>query len=379
VSDTPDQDQKTEAPTPKKRKDATEKGDVLQSKELGTALVILSGAIWIALIGPIMINALEVMVTDALSFDHQDLRNFDPAGTAFRLLSIIVLPLFGLFLVALVAAVGTPAALGSLGFRAKAISFKGGKLNPLKGIKRIFGMQGLIELGKSLAKVALLGSVGLWLLLSQTRSLVGLGATELRPALGEVGQTFVLAVIAMALALGVIAMIDVPAQMMQRTKRLRMTRQEVKDENKQTEGSPELKGAVRRRQLETARNSARGAMAEATVLLTNPTHFAVALRYRPGEDAAPVVVARGRDVIAAALRELAAELDVPMLSYPQLTRALYFTARTGQTIREDLYLAVATVLAFVFNIEAALAAGAKQPDVEIPPDARFDARGRPEV
>jgi flagellar biosynthesis protein FlhB len=158
-----------------------------------------------------------------------------------------------------------------------------------------------------------------------------------------------------------------------------MTKQEVKDEHKQTEGSPELKAALRRRQHETARNSARSAIAEATVVLTNPTHFAVALRYRAGEDAAPIVVARGRGATADAIRELAAEHEVPMLSYPQLTRALYYTARPGQPIREDLYLAVATVLAFVFNLETALAAGTPQPQVEVPPGARFDARGRPEA
>jgi flagellar biosynthetic protein FlhB len=183
----------------------------------------------------------------------------------------------------------------------------------------------------------------------------------------------------MALALAAIALIDVPAQLFQRLQRLRMTRQEVKDEHKQTEGSPELKAALRRRQHEAARNSARGAIAEATVVLTNPTHFAVALRYRPGEDAAPIVVARGRGATADAIRELAAEHDVPMLSYPQLTRAIYYTSRPGQLVREDLYIAVATILAFVFNLDAVMAAGGAQPAVEVPATARFDARGRPEA
>jgi flagellar biosynthetic protein FlhB len=137
--------------------------------------------------------------------------------------------------------------------------------------------------------------------------------------------------------------------------------------------------AVRRRQQEVARNSARAAVAEATVVLTNPTHFAVALRYRPGQDIAPIVVARGRGATADAIRELAAEQRVPVLSYPQLTRALYFTARTGQVIRDDLYMAVATVLGFVFNLDTALAAGNRPPGVDVPPGARFDARGMPEA
>jgi flagellar biosynthetic protein FlhB len=183
----------------------------------------------------------------------------------------------------------------------------------------------------------------------------------------------------MALALAVIALIDVPAQIFQRAGRLRMSKQEVKDESKQTDGSPELKAAVRRRQHEVLRGSARSAVAEATVVLTNPTHFAVALRYRPGEDGAPVVVARGRGATAQAIRELAAEKEVPVLSYPQLTRAIYYTARTGQVIREDLYLAVATVLAFVFNLDAVLAEGGQQPSVDVPPGARFDEKGRAQM
>ena len=183
----------------------------------------------------------------------------------------------------------------------------------------------------------------------------------------------------MAVALALIAAIDVPAQLYQRLQRLKMTKQEAKDEHKQTEGSPELKAAIRRRQHEVARNSARGAIAEATVVLTNPTHFAVALRYRPGVDAAPTVVARGRGVTAEAIRELAAEHQVPLLSYPQLTRALYYTSRVGHAIREDLYMAVATVLAFVFNLDAAMAASGRQPPVEVPRALRFDTSGRPEA
>jgi flagellar biosynthesis protein FlhB len=379
MSDTPDKDQKTEAPTDKRRRDAAEKGDVLQSKELGVALVVLAGAVWIALAGPMMVGALEEMLAEGLTFDAADIRDFDPAAAALRLIGIVVLPLFGLFALTLAAAIGTPAALGSLGFRAKAFGFKGSKLNPLSGLKRIFGMQGLIELGKSIAKVALLGAVGAWILIGETRALIGLAARDVVPALQQAGNMFVLAVIAMALALAVIAMIDVPAQLFQRTQRLRMTRQEVKDEHKQTEGSPELKAAVRRRQHEVLRGSARAAVAEATVVLTNPTHFAVALRYRPGEDAAPIVVARGRGATAEAIRALAGESGVPILSYPQLARAIYFTARTGQVIREDLYMAVATVLAFVFNLDAAVAAGGAQPRVDVPEGARFDASGRPEA
>ena len=379
MAETPDKDQQTEAPTPKRRRDAAEKGDVLQSRELGTALVILIGGAWLAFAGPLAVGALETMLSDALTFDAAELGDFDPGSATLRLLGMIALPFIGLFALTLVAAIGTPAMLGSLGFRAKAFAFKGNKLDPIAGTKRILGRQGLIELGKSIAKVLVLGAVGIWFLLGESRNMIGLTAQEIRPALTSVGNSFVIAMLVMGGALALIALIDVPAQLYQRAQRLKMSKQEVKEENKQTEGSPELKAAVRRRQHEVARNSARKAISEATVVLTNPTHFAVALRYRPGEDAAPLVLAKGRGATAEAIRELAGEHAVPMLSYPQLTRALYYTSRPGQVIREDLYMAVATILAFVFNLDAALASGARQPDVTVPGDLRFDARGRPEA
>lgn len=379
MSEGPEKDEKTEAPTAKRKKDAVDKGDVLQSKELGTALVVVAGAIWIAMAGPLMLGALQDMLSDALTFDAGAVRNFAPGQVALRLIGIIAVPMIVLFAITIAAAVGTPAMLGSLGFRAKAFAFKANKLNPMNGLKRMFGIQGLIELGKSIAKVVLLGGVAVWLLLDQSNALVGLAAQDLNAALGDVGRTFTLAVLVMAFALAIIALVDVPAQIMQRSGRLRMSKQEVKDEHKQTEGSPELKAAVRRRQHEMARNSARAAVQDATVVLTNPTHFAVALRYRPGSDPAPFVVAKGKGATAQAIRELAGEAGVPMLSYPQLTRALYFTARTGQVIREDLYMAVASILAFVFNLDAALASGTPQPQVDVPQNARFDEKGRPQA
>lgn len=353
-----------------------ENGDVLQSRELGTALVLLVGAAWIALAGPMLMSSLQNMLSGGLSFGHADVSDFDPGQVILRLLGAVALPVLILFALTLVAAVAAPAALGSLGFRTSAFAFKGNKLNPLSGIKRMFGMQGLIELVKSLAKVILLGGIGAWLIFGQVHNIIGLTSQDINPALANVGHTFTTAMLVMAGALFLIAMIDVPAQIFQRMRRLRMTKQEVKDEHKQSEGSPELKAAIRRRQHEVLRGSARQAVQEATVVLTNPTHFAVALRYDPNRDAAPIVVARGRGATAEAIRELAAEGHVPILSYPQLARAVYYTSRTGQIIREDLYLAVATIIAFVFNVDAMTAGGTAQPEIEVPAGARFDEEGR---
>jgi flagellar biosynthetic protein FlhB len=369
--------EKTEAATPKHRHEAEEEGDVLQSKELGTAMVVLMGAAWIAFGGPVLVRALSGVLRDGLSFNRDVLTDFEPGTTLVSMLARVALPMGALFAATIVAAVGTPALLGALGFRWGALAFKGSRIDPLGGLKRIFGPQGLIELLKSLAKIVVLGTLGWWLLSRGLAGLTSIGRGDIHAAMGDLGRSFVFAVLVMAMGLVVIAGIDVPAQIIRRNARLRMTKQEVKEEGKQTEGSPEAKGAIRKRQFEMSRRSARSALADASVVLTNPTHFAVALRYRPGEDAAPIVVARGRGATADAIRALAEEHKVPMLRYPQLTRALYFTTRAGQLIREDLYMSVATVLAFVFNIERAMADGTPQPEVEVPGEARFDENGRP--
>lgn len=371
--------EKTEAPTAKRLRESAEKGDVLQSRELGTALVMIVGATWMALAGPMLVQALGELLRGSLTFGRPAIEDFDPARDLMGPLARLILPVGLLFAATIAAAVGGPALLGAFGFRWGAIAFKPDRINPLAGVKRIFGAQGLVELVKALAKIGVMGAIGWWLLSSRMAKITTLGRGDLGSSLIEVGHSFVFAVIVMAMGLVLIAGIDVPTQIIRRTARLRMTKQEVKEEHKQTEGSPELKGAIRRRQMETARRSARAQMADASVVLTNPTHFAVALRYRPGQDAAPVVVARGRGVTADAIRALADEFDVPMLRYPQLARAIYFTARAGQHIREDLYVAVATVLAFVFNIDRAIAEGRRQPDIEVPGDARFDENGRPEA
>jgi flagellar biosynthesis protein FlhB len=371
--------EKSEAPTAKKLKDSVEKGDVLQSKDLGAALVMIVGAGWLAFGGPLLVSALAELLKSSLSFNRSAVEDFEPLTTLIQQFGHVLVPIAMLFAATIVAAVGTPALLGAFGFRWGAMAFKADRLNPLSGLKRIFGMQGWIELGKSLAKILVMGGIGWWLLSSRLKAITTMGRGDLRGAMIDVGHSFVFAVIVMSMGLVVIAGVDVPTQMIRRTSRLRMTKQEVKEEHKQSEGSPELKGAIRRRQMETARRSARTQMADASVVLTNPTHFAVALRYRPGEDPAPVVVARGRDATADAIRSLAEEFKVPMLRYPQLARAIYFTTRAGQLVREDLYIAVATVLAFVFNLDRAMAEGIPQPEVEVPSEARFDENGRPQA
>lgn len=368
--------EKTEKPTAKKLADAAKNGDILQSKELGTAMVVMAGVGCMAVTGPMLFSALGDMMRRALRFDRGDVVDFSPAERGSELLQSIALPVGTILLATLVAAIAAPAILGSLGFRASAFAPKASKLNPASGLKRMFGPQGLIELVKSLAKVALMGGIGFWLIWDHLEAIVGMGSARLEPALMELGSIFILACLAMAGALFVVAGIDVPAQILQRGKRLAMTKQEVKDEHKESEGSPELKGMIRRRQFEMMSGSARQAVAEANVIITNPTHFAVALRYHPGKDGAPVVVARGSDAIAAAIRELADMNNVPVLQYPELARAIYFTSRTGQIVDEALYMAVATVLAFVFRMENRMASEMDRPFITVPDGLRFNADGK---
>lgn len=376
MSDAPDRDQQTEAPTAKRRADAAREGDILQSREWATALMVMAGAVWIVFAGPWFVSACKHLVTSGLTFSDSAIGNFDPATASTQLLAHIILPLGSLLAITLVAAVAAPAALGSLGFRSRALGIKPARINPAAGLKRMFGLQGLIELGKALLKATLLGYIGYWLISRDLSMILGLSSSDIVPAIGAAGDSMGTTILYLACGLLMIAGIDVPVQIFNRNAKLRMTKQQVKEEMRQSEGAPELKQAQRQRQHAILSGSARKAMAEATVVLTNPTHFAVALRYRPGRDAVPLVVARGREEVALAIRELAATNKVPMLSYPQLTRAIYFTTRAGQPISEDLYIAVATILAFVFNIERAMAEGVARPEVSVPQSKNFDENGR---
>ena len=366
--------ERIEAPTQKRRKDARERGELLKSREFATALVVLAGVTWVALFGSSLLKACKAIMTAAFRFDRGDVEDFQPWRPLVDAGWQLVPALGSLFAITIVAGIVSQAGLGSLGFNPTLLAPKASRINPASGLKRIFGPTGLIELGKSLLKVVLLGTIGAWLLISSSRSMFGLASSDIEVAVGSLGGTLTHILIVMALGLVAIAMVDVPVQIMQLLGKLRMTKQEVRDEHKETEGNPELKGQIRAKQRAILSRSMKKALAEAHVVLTNPTHFAVALRYERGQDQVPVVVAKGRGATALAIRETAADYAVPVLEYPQLARAVYYTSREGQEIRDDLYLAIATVLAFVFNLNAAMG-GRAPPAIEVPATARFDENG----
>lgn len=374
MADTPEADEKTEAPTEKRRKDAAKEGDILKSRDLSTAAVMMLGAGYLALMGPAFVNAMADVLRRGLSISRSSAVDFAPMDTVMALLAIVAMPVIGLFAVTILGAIGGQAALGSLTFNAKMFEPKFSRMNPLAGLKRMFGMQGLIELGKSIVKVTVVGAVGYWVLAAYATEIAALGSEDVAGAVGHVGKLTSVLLLTLAFALVVVAGADVPLQMFQLMRKLRMSKKELKDEYKETEGSPEVKGQLRRRAREILKNNARAGVAQADVILTNPTHFSVALRYDRAKDKAPVVVAKGKGEAALAIRELAAERKLPVLEYPLLARAVYFTSKVGQEIRDDLYVAVASVLAFVFHVDRE---ALQRPEVEVPAEARFDEHGKP--
>lgn len=370
---------KTERPTPKRLRDAARDGDVLPSRDVSSALVTAIGVAWIVFAGTSAIGATKAMLAAGLQLGADDVRAFSPWMAMISLARYVAPPIIILFLGTIVAAIAAPAVMGSLAFRGNAAAPKWSRINPTAGFKRIFGAAGLTELGKSVAKIALIGGVCLTVIYAERWGIVMLAAGDTAASSARAGALINRALAIGATMLVLVALADVPIQRMHRNRRLAMSRDEVLRENREAEGSPEVKRERRGRQYALASLSARSAMKDATVVLTNPTHFAVALRYDPARDAAPLVIARGVDEAAAAIRDLAKGNDVPCLDYPALARAIYFTSKTGERVRADLYLAVATVLAFVMNLEAALAAKRAQPEVDVPENMRFGADGRREA
>ncbi|HEY9090347.1 flagellar type III secretion system protein FlhB [Parasphingorhabdus sp.] len=375
AQESPGGGEKTEAPTPKKLKDSAEKGDVLQSRDLGGAMVTFVGTVAIVIFGGVLYQALADMLANALVFDHRDVEQFEVGNRSFSLVSGLVPSFMGLFVALLVAAIATPALLGSFGFRWSAIKPKPSKLDPIKGMGKIFGTNGLMELGKSIMKVLLLGVVGGTILFTHLGDLAQMGAQDLNMAVASYASLFLKLLMGITVSLVLIAMIDVPIQLFQRTKRLKMSKQEIKDEYKQSEGSPDTRAIQRQRRSEMLSDSTRKAVADATVLLVNPTHFAVALRYDREQDYAPVVLGKGCDAIALAMREMAAEVGTPVMEYPELTRSVYFTSQVGEVIDDRLYAVVAAVLSFLIQLDQKMVSPIHKPSITLPEDMRYGADG----
>ncbi|HKJ95736.1 MAG TPA: flagellar biosynthesis protein FlhB [Gammaproteobacteria bacterium] len=361
--------EKTEDPTPKRRKDAKEKGQVPRSRELNTTLAMLAAAGSLIVFGHHMFEGLTSMLEQVIR--HAGRFAFDP-NAPVRLLHtaigdglLTVLPfVLVMFVVSLVA----PVALGGWSFSGKSMAPKFEKINPLKGLKRIFGTSGLVELGKALAKVVLVGVIGAGMLWMQRDDFRTLAGESLRSGMAHAAHVFFGTFFVLAASMILIALIDVPYQLWSHNKKLKMTLQEVKDEMKDTEGKPEVKGRIRQLQQQMAQGRMMEQVPTADVVVTNPTHFAVALKYDQIHMRAPKLVAKGTDLTAQRIRELAREHRVPLFEAPPLARALYHTTDLDREIPAGLYLAVAQILAYIYQLRRAGPGRARpaRPQPEVP-------------
>lgn len=365
--------ERTEAATPKHRREARKKGQLPDIRELSTASVVAAGAGWLALVGPGLWSALAAAMKAGLTL-RGSTAEFDPVPVGAALVGAVMIPIGILFGMICLAAIASRLIGGGLSVNWAAVAPKFSKVDPAAGLARMFSVRGLVEFGKSLAKLLCLGGAFVWAVMGRLPLLTGVAEVDPLATAGVIGELLLRTVFAMAFAMGVIAALDAPIQIGLHNAKLRMTKQQVRDEHRESEHAPEVRQQIQAKRAALLDQSARKAVKEATVILVNPTSFAVALRYRVGSDAAPVVVARARAEAAAALRELAAAEGVPVLTYPALTRAIYFTSRSGQMIDENLYRAVATVLAFVLGLNAEIARRA-QPEIVVPDGLHYGTDG----
>ncbi|MFN3985950.1 MAG: flagellar biosynthesis protein FlhB [Rhodocyclaceae bacterium] len=365
--------EKTEQPSPRRLEQAREEGQVPQSRELSTFLVLIIGVtgLWLmgGWIGPRVLNTLRqgFAFDRNMAFDTQLM--LEGFGLLFTQMLLTFVPLFGLLMVA---AVTAPILLGGFVFSPKALGLKFDRMNPLKGLGRMFSVHGLAELVKSILKTLVVGTMGVLVMYREHEHVFSLMTLSLERAIPEFLDTLVFAALIIVLGLALIALIDVPFQLWQYQRKLRMTKDEVKRENKEQEGDPHVKARVRSLQREMARRRMMAEVPKADVVVTNPTHFSVALKYDSQRMGAPVVVAKGRGEIALRIRELAREHDVPLLEAPPLARALYTHCELEQAVPVGLYTAVAEVMAYVYQLNHWLSHGGARPHepgaLPVPPD-----------
>lgn len=357
------QQDRTEQATPKRRQDARNKGDVPRSRELTMTGVMLAGSSGLYF----MIEPMSMRITDslasALAIERDQI--FDPNHLTTALADLgknAIIGMVPLSVLLLAAVFLSAVAIGGWSFTASALAFKGERINPMKGIKRVFSANSLNELIKAMAKfllVALISIVWLWMSLDD---LLSLGREPISNAITHALKFAALSFVIVSAGLILVSAADVPFQLWNYQKKIRMTRKEVRDEFKETEGQPEVKSKIRMLQQQVANRRMMEEVPTADVVITNPTHFAVALKYDEATMGAPRVVAKGKDFIAQRIREIAEANEVPLFSAPPLARALFRSAEVGQEITPGLYTAVAQVLAYIFQIDAA----AKKAGVPMP-------------
>ncbi len=354
--------ERSEEPTEKKLNDAKKKGQIARSRDFNTMIIIALAAVGLMMMGKIMVADLSHIMEHFFQPSRADI--FDPKGVlrwfyAAMLDGVwLLIPFLGLMLVG---ALFAPISVGGWAFSVETITPKLSKLSPLKGMKKILSLKSLVELLKTMGKFFLVAAIALVVIWNGVDDYLQLGSMPMRAALVKASELLTWAFLLITIALMIIAAIDVPFQIWDHQKQMKMTLQEVKDEMKDTEGKPEVKAKIRQTQREMAEARMMSAVPDADVVITNPTHFAIAIKYNPKNMKAPFVLAKGADFVAANIRQIAMANEILLLETPSLARALYHTTEIGREIPQGLYVAVAQVLAYVFQLRDVQKNGGDKP------------------
>jgi len=373
-----DGQEKTEEPSQRKLQKAAEDGKVLSSKEAFVFTTMFAGFM-LMFITPMFISPVLNGWAEMFHFQRPDDLATLIAERFAYVIRIIVISGLVIGIPMMLVVLATQTAVGGINFAPKALNFKGNRINPLSGLKRIFSAKGLMELVKAVLKVTLLMGIAAVIIYSRLPALIQLPSRDLESAFmrGLIEFPFLLG--ALLIILAIIFAIDYFWQRHVHIQSLRMTKQEQKDEYKQTEGSPEVKAKIRRMQMESASNAGKQQKAlddvpNATAVITNPTHFAVALKYEVGTADAPIILAMGRGHMAAQIIERAKGANVTVFRSPLLARALYFTGDIGAHITEQLYQAVAIVLAYLYRLDKGEMV--EEPEIVVPDELQFTENGQ---
>lgn len=372
-----DTSEKTEEPTAKRQEQAKNKGQLARSRELSTTLVLIFSAVTLALMGKQIGVALMSIMQNSFILNRDE--TYDSVHM-FQILGFVIqeitVPLLTFLIIVAVAGIIGSIALGGFNFTWYTASFQANKLSPIAGFKRMFGINGIVELFKALAKFLVVGGASYFMLSFYMEEALHLDM-ELYPnnvfhALELISWTFII----ICCALIPIAIFDVPFQSYRHHEQMKMSKQEVKDERKNQEGDPQVKSRIRRLQFQAAARRMMQEVPKADVVVTNPTHYSVAIKYEEEGNRAPVVVAKGADELAMHIRKIADAHDVPLVATPVLTRAIYYSTEVDQEVPEKLFMAVAQVLAYVFQLKRFKEGKGHRPkplssDLPVPPDMRF--------
>lgn len=344
--------ERTEDPTAKKLSDARKKGQIARSKELGTMFVLVGSASAMVLVGDYLVESMTTMMKRLFTLNRQETMD---VHALFKVISdsvwSVLPPLLWIFFVILLAAFIGNTMLGGISFSWSAMAPKKNKLSPIAGFKRMFGVQAAVELVKSILKFFVVFIVAFLLLSGLFDQILGLSTEAIPLNFAHAIKLLLGMFFTLTLSLIIIALVDAPYQVWNHNRQLKMTKQEVKDEMKNTEGSPEIKGRIRKTQYEMSQRRMMSEVPNSDVVITNPTHYAIALKYDAKVGGAPVLSAKGIDEMALHIRTIAKEHNIEIIHSPALARSIYYTADVDQEIPEELFAAVAQVLAFIYQLE----------------------------